>query len=79
MLRPSRSSFHTTTVSRAKTYFMSADNPARSSRVPDMTSENTFATPAAASVSFYWLRVCAAVETRVYRMRLPVATGVPLR
>jgi hypothetical protein len=52
MLRPSRSSFHTTTVSPARTYSLSAARPGRSSRAPDITSENTLATPAAASAVF---------------------------
>ena len=52
MLRPSRSSFHTTTVSPSRTYSISAARPGRSSRAPDITSENTLVTPAAPRASF---------------------------
>jgi len=52
MLRPRRSSFHTTTVSPSRTYSSSAARPGRSSRAPDIKSENTWVTPAAASASF---------------------------
>jgi hypothetical protein len=40
VLRPSRSNFHTTTVSPSRTYSISAAGPGRSSRAPDMVSEN---------------------------------------
>src|SRR6478609_3237125 len=52
VLRPRRSSFQTTTVSPSRTYSSSAARPGRSSRAPDIKSENTLVTPATASASF---------------------------
>ncbi len=52
MLRPSRSSFQTTTVSPGRTYSIRAARPGRSSRAPDMVSENVLVTPAASSAAF---------------------------
>jgi hypothetical protein len=49
VLRPNRSSFHTTTVSPARTYSMRAASPGRSSRAPDMMSENVLVTNARAA------------------------------
>ena len=64
MLRPSRSSFHTTTVSPARTYSSSAANPGRSSRAPEMVSEKILDTPAAAKAAFCCSNVCNTVLTR---------------
>jgi hypothetical protein len=48
VLRPRRSSFHTTTVSPSRTYSIGAAKP----RAPDMVSENVFVTPAASRAAF---------------------------
>jgi hypothetical protein len=52
VLRPSRSNFHATMVSPSRTYSISAARPGRSSRAPDMVSENIFITPAASRAAF---------------------------
>ncbi len=52
VLRPSRSNFQTTTVSPPRTYAISSARPGRSSRAPDMVSENVLITPAASKAAF---------------------------
>ena len=49
---PSLSSFQTTTLSPSRTYSISAARPGRSSRAPDMVSENVFVAPAASKAAF---------------------------
>jgi hypothetical protein len=52
VLRPRRSSFHTTTVSPSRKQSRRAARPGRSSLAPHMVSEKVFVAPAAARAAF---------------------------